>query len=120
MSRAQPRDLPRELIDAVLRAPAATLPAFVGVELGDQGYAVVKITKVLGRDPAAAEAAKAMAQYAQVWADAESAGLLRGPEDALQDERQRSGVRTPPPPTSALRRAPGDGAEQEREGTESL
>jgi len=72
VSRAQPRDLPRPLLDAVLKAPVAKLPAFVGVSLGEQGYAVAKILKTAGRDPVVADPAKSMAQYAQVWADAEA------------------------------------------------
>ena len=72
VSRAQPRELPGALLDAVLKTPTTTLPAFVGVALGDQGYAVAKITKVLGRDPAVADAARGQAQYAQAWGDAES------------------------------------------------
>jgi peptidyl-prolyl cis-trans isomerase D len=72
VSRAQARDLPGPLLDAVLKAPAATLPAYVGVQLGDQGYAVAKIGKVLGRDPVAADATRGQAQYAQAWGDAES------------------------------------------------
>lgn len=71
VSRAQPRELTGALIDAVLKAPAAKLPAIVGVDLGDQGYAVVKIAKVLGRDPVAADAARAQSQYGQAWGDAE-------------------------------------------------
>ncbi len=71
VSRAQPRDLPRPLLDAVMRAPVARLPAFVGVSLGDQGFAIAKIVKTVGRDPAVADAAKAMEQYGQVWAEAE-------------------------------------------------
>jgi len=71
VSRAQPRDLPRPLLDAVLKAPVAKLPAFVGVPLGDQGYALAKIVKTAGRDPVVADPAKAMGQYAQVWAEAE-------------------------------------------------
>ena len=71
VSRAQPRDLPRELLDAVLKAPVAKLPALVGVSLGDQGYAVAKIIRTAGRDPVVADPAKAVSQYAQVWADAE-------------------------------------------------
>jgi peptidyl-prolyl cis-trans isomerase D len=71
VSRAQPRELAGALIDAVLKAPAAKLPAFVGVDLGDQGYAVVKIAKVLSRDPAAGDATRAQAQYGQAWGDAE-------------------------------------------------
>jgi peptidyl-prolyl cis-trans isomerase D len=72
LSRAQQRELPGPLVDAALKAPTATLPAFVGVDLGDQGYAVVKIGKVLGRDPVTADASRAQSQYAQAWGDAES------------------------------------------------
>ncbi len=71
VSRAQTRDLPRPVMDAVLRAPVATLPAFLGVDLGD-GYAVVRITKLWGRDPSAADPVKAKEQYALVWGDAEA------------------------------------------------
>jgi peptidyl-prolyl cis-trans isomerase D len=72
VSRAPPRDLPRQLLDAVLKAPVAKLPAFVGVSLGDQGYAVAKIVKTAGRDPVIGDPTKSMAQYAQVWAEAEA------------------------------------------------
>ena len=40
------------VIEAALRAPATPLPALLGVDLGNQGYAVVKVVKLLGRDPA--------------------------------------------------------------------
>ena len=72
ISRAQGRELPRALADAVLKAPVATLPAFVGVDLGEQGYALAKLTKVLGRDPVAADPAQAQSSYAKAWGDAES------------------------------------------------
>lgn len=72
ISRAQPRELPRQVIDAALREPTSKLPAVAGVELGGQGYAVVKLTKVLGRDPVAGDDARTRSQYAQAWADAES------------------------------------------------
>ncbi len=72
VSRAQARSVPRQVLDAVLKAPAATLPAVLGVDLGAEGYAVVRLTKVLGRDPAAGAAAQGQQQYSQAWADAES------------------------------------------------
>jgi peptidyl-prolyl cis-trans isomerase D len=72
VSRAQLRDLPRPVVDAALKAPVASLPTHVGVDLGDQGYAVVRITKIWGRDPSANDPARAREQYAQVWGDAES------------------------------------------------
>src|SRR6185436_16768848 len=64
VSRAQTRDLPRPLVDAALKAPVATLPASIGVDLGDQGYAVVRITKLWGRDPIVSDPVKAKEQYA--------------------------------------------------------
>jgi peptidyl-prolyl cis-trans isomerase D len=72
VSRAQPREVPSTVLDALLKAPAATLPALVGVDLGELGYAVVKVSKVLGRDPVAADAVQGQTQYAQAWGDAES------------------------------------------------
>lgn len=72
VSRAQPREVQSTVLDALLKAPAATLPTFVGVDLGEQGYAVVKVSKVLGRDPVAADATQGQTQYAQAWGDAES------------------------------------------------
>ena len=72
VSRAKAGELPRPLVDAVLKAPTTTLPALIGVDLGAEGYAVAKITKVLGRDPVAADAARAQSSYAQTWGDAES------------------------------------------------
>lgn len=71
VSRATPGELSRQVLDAVLKAPTATLPAITGVDIGEQGYAVARITKVLGRDPVAADATRAQAQYGQAWADAE-------------------------------------------------
>lgn len=73
VSRAQAQGIPPALLDAVLREPTATLPAFVGVDLGDRdGYVVVKITRVLGRDPVASDAGQVRQQYAQAWANAEA------------------------------------------------
>jgi len=72
VSRAQPRDVARPVLDAVLKAPSAKLPAIEGVDLGDQGYVIAKVTKVLGRDPVAADATRGRQQYAQTWAAAEA------------------------------------------------
>ncbi len=73
VSRTDAKNLPGPVLDAVLRADPAALPTIVGVDLGAQGYAVVKVNKVLPRDPRdAAAAAKERAQYAQWWTAAES------------------------------------------------
>jgi peptidyl-prolyl cis-trans isomerase D len=72
VSRAAARDVARDIVDAALRAPADKLPTFVGVEQGTQGYAVVRIAKVAGRDPATGDAAQLQAQFGQAWGDAEA------------------------------------------------
>src|SRR6185295_2914842 len=59
---AEVKDRARQLLDAALKAPVAKLPAFVGVSLGDQGYAIAKIVKTAGRDPVVADPTKSMAQ----------------------------------------------------------
>ena len=75
MSRdqAQAQKLPPQLLDAALRSDAAALPAFKGVDLGAQGYVVVKVLKVLPRAESPPAAAKQeRAQYSQAWSSAES------------------------------------------------
>ena len=72
VSRSTARDVPRDIVDAALRAPGDKLPAFIGVDQGTQGYAVVKIAKVMGRDPASGDAQRLQAQYGPAWGDAES------------------------------------------------
>ncbi|MEO8153607.1 MAG: SurA N-terminal domain-containing protein, partial [Rhizobacter sp.] len=73
VSRASMKDTPRPVIDALLKLPATTLPAVAGVELGNDGFVVAKVVRVLGRDPIAADPVQASAQYAQSWGAAEAA-----------------------------------------------
>jgi peptidyl-prolyl cis-trans isomerase D len=72
VSRATAKDVPRPVVDAVLRADTSKLPIVEGVDLGEAGYAIARITKVLGRDPVAADTRQAQSQYAQAWGDAET------------------------------------------------
>jgi peptidyl-prolyl cis-trans isomerase D len=72
VSREAKQAQPSVLVEAVLRASTQTLPAWVGVDLGTNGYAVVKVEKVLPRDAAnSASLARERDQYAQWWASAE-------------------------------------------------
>jgi peptidyl-prolyl cis-trans isomerase D len=50
LSREQSLQLPSEVVEAVMRAPAQTLPAWVDMGLGNQGHVLVKINKVVVRD----------------------------------------------------------------------
>lgn len=72
VSRARAEGLPRAALDAVLRADAAKLPAFVGVAVPGQGYVVAAVDSVMARDTAADDMPRMREQYARVWAQAEA------------------------------------------------
>ena len=65
VSRDQSQKLPTPLVDAVLRADSAKLPMFVGVDLGEQGFAVVKVNKLLQREVKPESATQDRQQYTQ-------------------------------------------------------
>jgi peptidyl-prolyl cis-trans isomerase D len=74
VSRRDAQSQPLPVIDAALRADAGKLPALVGVDLGTQGYAVVRVTKIVPRTPPAPELAKQeQSQVGQSIAAAEDA-----------------------------------------------
>ncbi len=72
ISRLQIQELGKATTLAVLSVNPKKLPAFVGIDLGPDGYVVAKVQKVIGRDPVVADAAQARSQYEQAWADAET------------------------------------------------
>ncbi len=87
VSRDQSQKQPAALVDAALRADAAVLPAFSGVDLGAQGYAIVKVVKVMQRDPPQEAAARQERnQYAQWWASAESLAYYNVLKDRFKAE----------------------------------
>lgn len=72
LSRTDMQSQPPQVVDAALRADGAKLPAWVGVDLGAQGYAVVRVNKSVPRDAATPEAAQRdVAQITQSVANAE-------------------------------------------------
>ena len=72
VSRDSKQAQPSALVEAALRASTQALPAWVGIDLGSSGYAVVKVEKVLPREAInASAAAREREQYAQWWASAE-------------------------------------------------
>ncbi|MCW5660512.1 MAG: SurA N-terminal domain-containing protein [Burkholderiaceae bacterium] len=74
VSRQERGNVPSQLIDAALRADADKLPAVLGVDLGDQGYAVARVDAVLSRQ--AVDDAPLRQQYAQAWSAAETRAYL--------------------------------------------
>ena len=98
VSRAETRKLPAKVVDAALRADLTVLPAWVGVDLGAQGYAVVRVNEVLPREvPAAAAAAQDRAQYAQWWTSAEGMAYY----SLLRDRYKVRIIAPKPPPAPA-------------------
>lgn len=72
VSREAPLDLDPRVLDAALSADPKALPAWVGVSLGDQGYAVVQVQDVKARSDVPAERlAQEVKQVAQWWSGAE-------------------------------------------------
>ncbi len=73
VSRENAQGLPQTVLSAALSADPKSLPAWVGVPLGAEGYAVVKVEKVLPRTTREAQAlGQEVQQYSQWWATAES------------------------------------------------
>jgi peptidyl-prolyl cis-trans isomerase D len=97
VSRDQTQNLPSPIIDAALRADGAALPAWVGVDLGNQGYVVLKVAKLVPRTaPTAAVAAQEREQYNQWWTTAENLAYY----NALK-ERFKAEILVPKPTPTA-------------------
>ena len=71
VSREPNQPIQGPVLDAALSADTSSLPAWVGVDLGAQGYAVVRVNKVLARTPPA-DSKQERTQYAQWVASAEN------------------------------------------------
>ena len=84
ISRAQNQIYPSELIDAVMKAPPSPLPSWTTVDFGDQGFAVLRIDRLLPRDPSAGEGKQLQAQYAQAWGIAESEAYYEALRERLK------------------------------------
>ncbi len=93
LTREGPQTVPPALLDAVLQADASKLPTWVGVDLGAQGYAVVRLNKVMPRSAPAPElAAQERSQYAQWVAGAESQAYYK-----LLQQRYKVQIKVPRP-----------------------
>jgi peptidyl-prolyl cis-trans isomerase D len=87
VSRDQPQNLSPVLVDAALRVNAATLPAWTGVDLGEQGYAVIRMNKVLERElDSKDKTLQAQQQFTQLWASAEAQAYLAQLKQQLKAE----------------------------------
>jgi peptidyl-prolyl cis-trans isomerase D len=89
----QTKEVPPAVMDQLMHADTAKLPAWVGVDLGSQGYAVARINKVLERNaPAEGQAKQERAQYAQWVASAENQAYY-----AVLKKRYKAQISVPQP-----------------------
>jgi peptidyl-prolyl cis-trans isomerase D len=73
LSRVETRNQPLPVVEAALRVDPAALPGWAGVDLGNEGYVVAKVNKVIPRPaPAPQMAQQERQEYAQAWATAEN------------------------------------------------
>ncbi|HEX5285742.1 MAG TPA: SurA N-terminal domain-containing protein [Polaromonas sp.] len=87
VSRDQTQKLPPQVVDAALRVDASALPAFSGVDLGAQGYAIVKVGKVMPRDARdEATAKQERNQYTQWWTSAENMAYYNSLKERFKAE----------------------------------
>ncbi|KQP14379.1 SurA N-terminal domain-containing protein [Pseudorhodoferax sp. Leaf267] len=96
VSREDTHQLPPKVVDAALRADPANLPAVVGVDLAEQGYAVVRVDKIepaKPMDPAVVQQVRQ--QYGQAWSTAESLAYYN-----LLKERFKVRIDVPAPATA--------------------
>lgn len=97
LSRDAIQGVPGTILEAALHADTSTLPAWTGVDLGAGGYAVVRVNKVLPRNPGPPKAVEQeRRQYVQWMADAEAQSYYQ-----LLKERFKVQIKVPHPKPSA-------------------
>jgi peptidyl-prolyl cis-trans isomerase D len=98
LTREGQQIVPALVLDAVLQADASTLPAWIGIDMGAQGYTVARINKVMPRTPPALAAVEQeRRQFAQWTANAESQAYYK-----MLFERFKVQFKTPRPSRNAL------------------
>jgi peptidyl-prolyl cis-trans isomerase D len=95
VSRNDPQGMPPVALGAIFKADASKLPAYVGVDLGNDGYAIYRVNGIQKATPVAADRlAGAQQQVAQVYAQAEM-------EAYLESLKARSKVKITQAPATA-------------------
>lgn len=93
VSRLEAQSQPAPIIESALRSDASKLPVLVGVDLGANGFAVVRVVKSVPRPAPAPETAKQESeQFAQAVAAAENAAYY-----ALLKQRFKAEILVPRP-----------------------
>jgi peptidyl-prolyl cis-trans isomerase D len=105
VSRDQPQGVPPQVLDAALRSDSATWPTVFGVDLDNQGYALVKVLSSVTRAAPDDNAAKQeRAQYVQGWSGAENLAYYN-----LLKARFKAEIKVPKPERATVGSAPVSG-----------
>jgi peptidyl-prolyl cis-trans isomerase D len=86
IARDQSQKINPVIIDAALRADTTKLPVFVGVSLGEQGFAVIKVNKLLEREAKADSTKQDRQQYTQWWTNAEAMAYYNSLKERFKAE----------------------------------
>ena len=86
LSREKTQKQLPQVVDAVLRADPNKLPVVSGVDLGAQGYAVIRVTKVLPPEENKELMKQAQQQFTQLWGSAETQAYLAELKALLKTE----------------------------------
>ena len=98
LTREGAQIVPAQVLDAVLLADTTSLPVWVGVDMGAQGYAVARVNKVMSRGaPVPATAEQEHKQYAQWVANAENQAYYK-----MLTERFKVQIKANRPPRTAV------------------
>jgi peptidyl-prolyl cis-trans isomerase D len=100
LSRADPKNQPRELVDAVLRADAAKLPQWVGADLGTAGYALARVSAVKAPASDAPEVVQLLPRYAQAWSAAEGQAYVMALERRFKARVDSAAAAVTPAPAN--------------------
>lgn len=93
LSRDLPQQQPAEVVNAVMRADLAVAPAWIGIDLGDQGYALAKINKIVPREAMPQDrVAQDRKQYTDWWSGAEGMAYY-----LMLKERHKARITVPKP-----------------------
>ncbi|MDD5030420.1 MAG: SurA N-terminal domain-containing protein [Rhodoferax sp.] len=85
VSREQASNVAPQMVLAALRADTAALPAWLGVELGSDGFAVVRVNKLMAReDVPMATRQREREQYTQRWTSAEAQAYYAALKDRFK------------------------------------
>jgi len=95
LSRSEAASQPRQVVEAVLKADTAKLPQWLGVDLGNAGYAVVRLNAVKNRAPDAPEVTQLVPRYGQAWASAEAQAYYKALERRFKVKIEAPAPATP-------------------------